>query len=105
MGRGMKLSLDGEELTHLKAGQSVTLNIEAGRHKLRADNTYQARTVEFDAEAGEQVHYRLTNRVGSFGWFLLSTLGAGPMYVEFQRVEPVESSAIPLPRPAPPPRR
>lgn len=101
MGRGLKLSLDGEELLHLKAGQSLTMDIEAGRHRLRADNTYQAKAVEFDAESGEQVHYRVTNRVGFFGSLLITMLGAGPMYVEFERAEPVESSAVPLPpRPA-----
>ncbi|HYO63374.1 MAG TPA: hypothetical protein VER08_06930 [Pyrinomonadaceae bacterium] len=97
LGRGMKLSLDGEELTHLKAGNSLVVNIEAGHHQLRADNTYHARTVEFDARPGEQVHYRITNKVGFFGSILLTTLGAGPMHVKFERVEPVESSSKPIP--------
>ena len=99
LGRGLKLSLDGEELAHLKAGNSLVVNIEAGHHQLRADNTYHARTVEFDAEPGQQVHYRITNRVGLIGSFLLTTVGAGPMHVEFERAEPVESSSKPLPRP------
>jgi hypothetical protein len=102
LGRGLKLSLDGEELPHLKVGHSLTMNIEAGHHRLRADNTYQAKTVEFDARPGEQVHYRITNRVGFLGSILITTLGAGPMYLEFQRAEPARSSSVPLPSPEPP---
>src|ERR1700755_1019870 len=97
MGRGLNLSLDGEELGHLKAGSSFVVNIEVGPHELRADNTYRARTVGFNAEPGEQVHYRIMNKVGLFGSMLLTTLGAGPMRVEFERAEPVESSSKPLP--------
>lgn len=104
LGRGLKLSLDGEQLPHLKVGHSLTMNIEAGRHSLRADNTYQAQTVEFDARPGEQVHYRITNRVGFFGSILITTLGAGPMRLEFRRMEPVKSSSVPLPGDATPER-
>ena len=102
LGRGLKLSLDGEELAHLKVGNSLVVNIEAGRHELRADNTYHAKTVEFDAEPGQQVHYRISNRVGAVGAILLGTVGAGPMHLEFERAEAVESSSVPLPHPTPP---
>ncbi|HEV2764225.1 MAG TPA: hypothetical protein VGV38_14675 [Pyrinomonadaceae bacterium] len=102
LGRGLKLSLDGEELAHLKVGNSLVVNIEAGRHQLRADNTYHAKTVEFDAEPGRQVHYRISNRVGAIGAVLLGTVGAGPMHIEFERAEPLESSSVPLPRPTSP---
>ena len=101
MGRGLDLSLDGEDLGHLKAGSSFVVNIEAGPHQLRADNTYRAEAVGFNAEPGEQVHYRITNKVGLFGSILFTTLGAGPMHVEFERAEPVESSSKPLPGPKP----
>ena len=97
LGRGLKLSLDGEDLAHLKVGNSLVVNIEAGRHQLRADNTFQAKTVEFDAEPGQQVHYRVSNIVGAIGAVLLGTVGAGPMRLEFERAEPVESSSKPLP--------
>ncbi len=48
MGRGLKLSLDGEDIGHLKAGSSFVVNIEVGPHQLRADNTYRAKTVGFN---------------------------------------------------------
>lgn len=97
MGRGLKLTLDGEELPHLSAGRNLTVRIEPGRHRLRADNTYQSKAVEFDAESGEQVHYRITNRAGFFGALIITMLGAGPIYLLMERVEPVESSSAPTP--------
>jgi hypothetical protein len=100
MGRGLKLWLDGEELSPLKPGQALMLEIAPGRHQLRAHNTYHAKTVEFDAAAGEQMHYKINNRVGFIGWFMLTVLGGGPMYLQIERAEPIESSALPLNPPA-----
>lgn len=95
LGRGLNLSLDGRELKHLKAGRAIVKEIEAGHHKLRADNTYHARTIEFDASRGEQVHFRITNRVGFLGSMIIAVLGAGPMHLVIERAEPVESSSSP----------
>ncbi|HEX8422932.1 MAG TPA: hypothetical protein VF634_05950, partial [Pyrinomonadaceae bacterium] len=96
MGRGIKVSLDGAELSQVKAGQNLTIEIEPGHHKMHVDNTYHSKVVEFYAESGEQVHYQITNRVGFFGWFIVTMLGAGPMYLVIERKDPVESSALPL---------
>jgi hypothetical protein len=96
MGRGLKLWLDGEELSPLKAGQALTIEIESGAHRLRASNTYSSKTMEFDAQPGEQVHYRINNRVGLFGWFMLTLLGSGPMHLVVERADPVESAPLPL---------
>lgn len=97
MGRGLKLWLDGEELSPLKAGQALTLEIKPGAHQLRAHNTYHSKTVEFVASPGEQVHYSINNRVGFIGWFMLTVLGGGPMYLVIERAAPVASTAKNLP--------
>lgn len=96
MGRGLILSLDGAELTTLKAGEAITTKIETGHHRLDVDNTYHSKTVEFDAQSGEQVHYRIRNKVGFFGSWMIMVLGAGPMNLSIERANPVESST-PLP--------
>lgn len=92
MGRGLKLTLDSKEWTHLKAGQAITTGIEPGRHRLLVNNTYHKKTVEFAAQAGELVHYRIKNRVGFFGSMLLMMLGAAPMYLVIERADRAESS-------------
>lgn len=98
MGRGLTLRLDGEQLSSLKPGQALTLDIEPGQHQLLVNNTYHSKTIEFAAQPGEQVHYRIDNRAGCFGWFMLTVLGGGPMYLLIDRVDPAESTSLPLPR-------
>lgn len=96
MGRGLTLWLDGEELSALKAGKVLTVEINAGAHSLRVSNTYHSKTVEFDAAAGEQVHYEINNKVGLVGSFLLTMLGSGPMYLQIERAAPLESGSLSL---------
>jgi hypothetical protein len=98
MGRGLTLRLDGEKLASLKPGQALTLDIQAGPHKLLVNNTYHSKTVEFDAQPGEQVHFEVNNRAGCFGWFMLTVLGGGPMYLLIDRVDSAESKSLPPPR-------
>ena len=92
LGRGLTLTLDGKEWTDLKAGRSIAREIEPGHPRLRVDNTYHKKTLEFDVGLGEQVHYRIKNRVGFFGSMLITILGAGPMYLVMERADRVESS-------------
>lgn len=95
MARGIKLRLDGEDLTLLKSGKAIVVEVEPGRHSLRIDNTFYPKTVEFDVRAGEQVHYRIWNKRG-FGSWMVEVLGAGPMYLHVERAEPVESKSLPI---------
>jgi hypothetical protein len=95
MARGIKLALDGEDLTLLKSGKAIVVEIEPGHHSLRIDNTFYSKSVELDAKAGEQVHYRIWNKRG-FGSWMVEVLGAGPMYLAIERAEPLESASLPL---------
>jgi hypothetical protein len=98
MARGIKLALDDADLNLLKSGTSTLVEIEPGHHRLRIDNTFHAKTVEFDVRAGEQVHYRIWNKRG-FGSWLVELLGAGPMYLAIEKAEPFESESVPLKSP------
>ncbi|HEX8174224.1 MAG TPA: hypothetical protein VF543_03785 [Pyrinomonadaceae bacterium] len=95
MARGIKLRLDGRDLTLLKSGKAIVVEVEPGRHRLRIDNTFYPKTLEFDVQAGEQVHYRIWNKRG-FGSWMVEVLGAGPMYLAIEKAEPVESQSLPL---------
>ena len=98
MARGIRLTLDDDDLNLLKSGASTLVEVEPGHHRLRIDNTFHAKTVEFDVSAGEQVHYRIWNKRG-FGSWLVEILGAGPMYLAIEKVEPLESESVPLKSP------
>jgi hypothetical protein len=95
LARGIKLALDGKELTVLKSGKAIVIDIEPGSHTLRVDNTFHSKNIEFEIKPGEQAHYRIWNKRG-FGSWMVELFGAGPMYLAIEKAEPVESASLPL---------
>jgi FtsP/CotA-like multicopper oxidase with cupredoxin domain len=83
--RQVIIKLDGEWIADLMYDHTMTRAIEPGHHHLRVDNTWNKKNLEFDAAAGEEVKFRVVNRAGRFTWFLVASLGAGPMYVSIER--------------------
>ena len=86
--RQIVLTLDGEPLATLLFGESVTREIPAGSHRLRAHNTLVWKTREFDAAPGEHVRFSTVNRAGFGTMALVALLGVGPIYVTLDRVQP-----------------
>jgi len=83
--RQIIVKLDGERVAELLYGQSVTRAVAPGHHRLRVDNTWNWKTLELDVAPGEHLKFRTVSRAGRFTWFLVGTLGAGPMYVSIER--------------------
>jgi hypothetical protein len=83
--RQIIVKLDGQRVAELLYGQSVTRAVAPGHHRLRVDNTWNWKTMEFDVAPGEHLRFRTISREGRFTWFLVGTLGAGPMYVSIER--------------------
>jgi hypothetical protein len=86
--RQVIIKLDGEWIGDLMYDYTITREIEPGHHRLRADNTWNKKNIEFDAASGEEVKFRVVNRAGGCTWFLVASLGAGPMYVSIEREAP-----------------
>jgi len=82
--RQIIVKLDGVRVAELMYGQSLTRTVAPGRHRLRVDNTWNWKTLEFDLAPGEELKFRTVSRAGRFTWFLVGTLGAGPMYVSLE---------------------
>lgn len=87
--RQIIVKLDGEWVGDLLYGKTLSRTIPAGAHTLKVDNTWNKKSLEFKAAPGEEVRFRVVNRPGKFTWFLVASLGAGPMYVSIER-EPAE---------------
>jgi hypothetical protein len=85
--RQMIVKLDDEPFATLMYGETVTRAVKPGRHRLRVDNTWVWKTVEFTLAPGEDAKFRVINRTGMFTWWLVAALGAGPMYVTIERGE------------------
>lgn len=82
--REIIVKLDGERVGALKYGDSITLPMSTGHHRVTVDNTFNWRTIELDLAPGERRKFLTKSRTGRFGWFLIALLGAGPLYVSIE---------------------
>ena len=82
--RQVIVKLDGKAVAELMYGGTVTIPVTPGRHRLRIDNTWNWKTLDLDVAPGDHLKFLTINRAGRFTWFLVGTLGAGPMYVSIQ---------------------
>jgi hypothetical protein len=84
--RHIFISIDGRSIAELGYGQSVTREVPAGTHVLRAHNTLVWKTLHCQFRPGEHAHFIVINRPGLGTWAMLSLLGTGPIYLTFERV-------------------
>ena len=83
--RQIYIAVDGKPVAELFFGDTATVQVPAGRHRLRANNTLIWKTLHCDLQPGEHARFEVVNRPG-FGTFaLLGLLGAGPIYLRFMR--------------------
>ncbi len=84
--RQIIVKLDGKRLGELMYGDEISRAVEPGPHRLQVDNTWNWKTVELKLAPGEHARFQTMSRGGRFTWFLVGTLGVGPMYVSIERV-------------------
>jgi hypothetical protein len=77
--------LDDGTRTTLFYGDSITLEVAPGTHRLRAHNTLIWRTVKFTVEAGEHLEFILINRGPAWTYAMLALLGAAPLFLKIER--------------------
>jgi hypothetical protein len=82
-------SLDGAPFAELMFDEAARRPIPAGPHRLRIHNTLVWKTVEFTASPGQEIVYDVINRAGWATWWMLSLLGAGPLYLTVERADPL----------------
>ncbi|MGC1483549.1 MAG: hypothetical protein WA789_07145 [Candidatus Acidiferrum sp.] len=85
--RQIIVKLDGEKVGELFYGDTISVPASAGHHRLQVDNTWNWKTVELDVAGGEHLKFQTMSRAGRLTWFLVSMLGAGPIYVSIKREE------------------
>ena len=83
--REIFVSVDGQSLAILQWGESVTHELPAGPHRIRAHNTLFWKTHDLVLQPGEHARFTAINRAG-FGTFgFMVFLGASPVYLTFER--------------------
>ena len=83
--RQVYLSIDGEDWVTILYGQSVTRELAAGPHTLKANNTLVRKSVTFDARPGEHVRFQCINRAHWSGMLFMAFLGAAVLTVRLER--------------------
>ena len=83
--RQIVVELDGRRIDELMYGDSITIPVTPGRHRLRIDNTWNWKTLDLNVAPGEQLRFATQSKAGRFTWFLVGTLGVGPLYVSVER--------------------
>jgi hypothetical protein len=87
--REIFILLDGQSLGYLSHGDELTREIPPGRHTLKAHNTLFSKTVEFSVGVSDHASFIAANKAGrgtySMWALFLGFLGAGPLYLTFER--------------------
>ena len=84
--RQIVVSVDGESLATLLYGEEATREVAPGEHRLRAHNTLFWKNLAVTLAPGEHARFSVVNRAGMGSFSLLGLLGAGPLYMTFERL-------------------
>ncbi len=77
--------VDGVQVAILRHGESVTHELPAGPHRVRAHNTLFWKTHDVVLQPGEHARFTAINRAGWGTFGMLLMLGAAPVYLTFDR--------------------
>jgi hypothetical protein len=84
--RQIFVSLDGSALGDLLFKEQIERPITPGHHRLRVHNTLFWKTLEFEAQPGETVHFETTNYASRGFVSLVLILGVAPLFLSVERV-------------------
>ena len=84
--RQLVVSIDGKKVATLMWGDSATVELSPGPHRLRVSNTLVWKTVNFTLAPGEQAYFEAVNRMGPGSVVMTMFLGVGPLYVTLRRM-------------------
>jgi hypothetical protein len=79
--------LDDVRTATLLWGDSITIDVQPGPHRIRVSNTLVWKTIEFHVEAGQQVFFEAINRTGMGTITMMLVLGVAPLYVTVRRMD------------------
>jgi hypothetical protein len=84
--REVFVSIDGEQIAMLRDGESVTTEVKAGTHYIRAHNTLFWKTHTLILKPREHAQFLAVNRTGWSASVFFFFLGAMPIYLTFERI-------------------
>lgn len=79
--------LDGMRTATLLWGDSITIDVDPGPHRVRISNTLVWKTIEFQVEPAQQVFFEAINRIGVGTITMMMLLGVAPLYLTVRRMD------------------
>jgi hypothetical protein len=89
--RQVIVGIDAGEASRLAFGDTVSVEIPAGEHVLKANNTLVWRKVSFRAEPGEEVQFVVANRASRFTLGFLTLMGVAPLGMTVEKKTGIRS--------------
>jgi hypothetical protein len=83
--RELYVSVDGGPNAILSFGDSVTIPVTPGHHRLRVHNTISRRRAEFEVAPGDQIRFSAANVRGKGFGILAVFFGIAPMHTVLER--------------------
>jgi len=83
--RQVIVSIDDGSKTNLMFGETMTVEVPAGDHQLKCNNTLVWKKVKFTAAPGEQIRFQITNRTSKLTLGFLSLIGVAPLYLTVEK--------------------
>jgi hypothetical protein len=78
--------LDAGESVALLFGETVTLEVNPGRHKLRVHNTLFWKNIEFSIEMGERLEFLIINSARWWTAGVVGVLGSAPLFLTVRQI-------------------
>jgi len=83
--RELYVAVDGERRGILRFGDSLTVAVSPGHHRLRVHNTISRKYAEFEVADGEEIRFRAANVRGKGFAMMAMFFGIAPMYTVLER--------------------
>jgi len=83
--RELYVGLDGKRVAVLEYGETMTIPVTSGPHRLRVHNTLFWKTIEFIVKPGQHVRFRAVNVPGGSFFLMALFIGCALMYVVLER--------------------
>ena len=83
--REVFIQVDGKDVGMLRFGETLSHELPAGPHRIRAHNTLFWKTHDVVLQPGEHARFVAINRAGWGTFGMLMFLGAAPVYLTFER--------------------
>jgi len=78
--------LDGGEPVTLLYGETVTLEVNPGRHRLRVHNTLFWKNLQFSIEMGERLEFLIINSARWWTAGVVGVLGSAPLFLTVKQI-------------------